>query len=133
MFKLNHISVQLACKLANYLSNSGTPTENRVLILSPRDQELKVGSLIVPGTAKEGVPREGVAIMAGPITDEYRTYKPMIATGMILTYGLYAGKEVDLWDELEGSGIELSDEPNNHWEFTVLSLNEIIYVRKNGL
>ena len=44
-----------------------------------------------------------------------------------------AGKEVDLWDELESSGIELSDEPNNHWEFTVLSLNEIIYVRKNGL
>lgn len=129
MFKLNHISVTLASKLANYLSNTGTPTENRVLILSPKDQDTKVGSIIVPGNTKEGIPREGVVIFAGPITEDYTTYKPLIKNpGMILTYGLYAGKEVDLWEDVKEAGIELSEDK---WEFTVLALNEIIYVREN--
>lgn len=128
MFKLNHISVSLACKLANYLSNTGTPTENRVLILSPKDQENKVGGIIIPGQVKEGVPREGVVIFHGAITDEYITYKDIIQTGVVVTYGLYAGKEVDLWEDVKKSGIELSEDK---WEFTVLALNEIIYVNVN--
>lgn len=129
MFKLNHISTELACKLANYLSNTGTPTENRVLILSPKDQDTRVGSIIVPGSTKEGMPREGTVIFAGPITEDYSTYKPLLKNpGMIVTYGLYAGKEVDLWDEVKKSGIELSEDK---WEFTVLAFNEIIYVQQN--
>ncbi len=129
MFKLNHISTELACKLANYLSNTGTPTENRVLILSPKDQDTKVGSIIVPGNTKEGMPREGAVIFAGPITEEYNTYKPLLKDpGMIVTYGLYAGKEVDLWEEVKEAGIELSEDK---WEFTVLAFNEIIYVQQN--
>lgn len=127
MFKLNHISVSLACVLANYLSNDGTPTENRVLILSPKNQDTTIGNLIVPGTTKDGVPREGVVIFSGPITEEYNTYKDLVKTGMVITYGLYAGKEVDLWDVVPES-LEL---PEDKWEFTVLALNEIIYVRKN--
>ena len=129
MFKLNHISVSLACKLANYLSNTGTPTENRVLILSPKDQDTRVGSIIVPGSTKEGVPREGVVIITGPITEDYITYKPLLKNpGKVLTYGLYAGKEVDLWEDVKEAGIELSEDK---WEFTVLALNEIIYVHDN--
>lgn len=129
MFKLNHISTELACKLANYLSNTGTPTENRVLILSPKDQDTRVGPIIVPGSTKEGMPREGVIIFAGPITEDYNTYKPLLKNpGMIVTYGLYAGKEVDLWDDVKKAGIELSEDK---WEFTVLAFNEIIYVSNN--
>lgn len=128
MFKLNHISVTLAHTLANYLSNEGSPTENRVLILSPKNQENKVGSIIVPGSTKEGVPREGVVIFCGVITEEYRTYANLLKTGNIVTYGLYAGKEVDLWESLKGSKIELSEDK---WEFTVLALNEVIFVSTN--
>lgn len=128
MFKLNHISTELACKLANYLSNVGTPTENRVLILSPKDQDTRVGSIIVPGSNKEDMPREGVVIFTGPITEDYITYKSMVQTGAIVTYGLYAGKEVDLWQDVKKAGIELSDDK---WEFTVLAFNEIIFIHEN--
>ena len=128
MFKLNHISVTVAQKLAAILTKDGTPTENRVLILSPKDQDSKVGNIIIPGQTKEGIPREGVVIFPGPITEDYITYKGMVQTGVIVTYGLYAGKEVDLWEPLNLTDIELSEDK---WEFTVLSLNEIIYVREN--
>ena len=128
MFKLNHISVTLAQKLAEVLKRDGTPTENRVLILSPKDQDTQVGGLIIPGTSKEGVPREGVVIFSGPITEDYNTYKGMVNTGVVVTYGLYAGKEVDLWEPLKLTDIELTEDK---WEFTVLALNEIIYVREN--
>ena len=129
MFKLNHISITVAQSLATVLKKSGTPTENRVLILSPKNQDNKIGSIIVPGSTKEGVPREGVVIYTGPITEDYITYKGMVQTGAIVTYGLYAGKEVDLWSQVENlEGVELSE---NNWEFTVLALNEIIYVSDN--
>lgn len=129
MFKLNHISITVAQSLAAVLKKSGTPTENRVLILSPKNQDNKIGSIIVPGSTKDGVPREGVVIYTGPITEDYITYKGMVQTGTIVTYGLYAGKEVDLWQQIENlEGIELSE---NNWEFTVLALNEIIYVSDN--
>ena len=128
MFKLNHISLTVAQKLAEVLKRDGTPTENRVLILSPKDQDTKVGDIIIPGTNKEGVPREGVVIFPGPITEDYNTYKGMVNTGVVVTYGLYAGKEVDLWEPLKLTDIELTEDK---WEFTVLALNEIIYVREN--
>lgn len=128
MFKLNHISLTVAQKLAEVLKQDGTPTENRVLILSPKDQDTKVGGIIIPGQTKEGVPREGVVIFTGPITEDYNTYKGMVNTGVVVTYGLYAGKEVDLWESLKLTDIELTEDK---WEFTVLALNEIIYVREN--
>lgn len=127
MFQLNHISVTVAQKIAAVLKQVGTPTENRVLILSPKDQDTKVGGIIVPGVAKEGVPREGVVIFLGPITDEYVTYKGMVQTGAIITYGLYAGKEVDLWHDMP-SDLSLKED---NWEFTVLALNEIIFIHEN--
>lgn len=128
MFKLNHISLTVAQKLAEVLKRDGTPTENRVLILSPKDQDTVSGSIIIPGQTKEGVPREGVVIFPGPITEDYNTYKGMVNTGVVVTYGLYAGKEVDLWEPLKLTDIELTEDK---WEFTVLALNEIIYVREN--
>lgn len=128
MFKLNHISVTVAQKMATILKRLGTPTENRVLILSPKDQDMKVGEFIIPGQTKEGVPREGVVIYSGPITDDYNNYLGMINTGVIVTYGLYAGKELDLWKDFNGTELASME---GKWEFTVLALNEIIYVHEN--
>ena len=60
--------------------------------------------------------------------EDYNTYKGMVNTGVVVTYGLYAGKEVDLWEPLKLTDLELTEDK---WEFTVLALNEIIYVREN--
>lgn len=128
MFKLNHISVTVAQKMAAILKKLGTPTENRVLILSPKDQDTVSGSIIIPGQTKEGVPREGVVIIPGPITEDYTNYIDMVQTGVIVTYGLYAGKELDLWRDFNGTELASME---GKWEFTVLALNEIIYVHKN--
>lgn len=128
MFKLNHISLTVAQKMAAILKMEGTPTENRVLILSPKDQDTVSGSIIIPGQTKEGVPREGVVIIHGPITDDYTNYIGMVKTGVIVTYGLYAGKELDLWDDFNGTELASME---GKWEFTVLALNEIIYVHEN--
>ena len=63
----------------------------------------------------------------GPITDEYITYKRMINTGDIITYGLYAGKEL----EPTFTNEEIARAFKDH-TFTILSLNEVIYVEPNN-
>lgn len=103
----------------------GTPTENRVVILSPTELEkTTVSGLYVPSAVKEGVPRKGVIVSMGPITDEYVTYKHQLNIGSIVTYGQYAGKELDPNFKEEIQDID--------GQFTILSLNEILYVEPNN-
>lgn len=102
----------------------GEPTENRVMIISPKESERKTNSgLYVPDTVKEGVPRKGVIVKFGPITSEYNTYQHQLKIGSIVTYGLYAGKEIDptFIDQ------KLKSTFKDH-TFTILSMNELIYV-----
>ena len=128
-FKQIFISALVAEKLSNVLQSVGCPTENRVLIFSPKDQEIKQGGIIIPGQVKEGVPRKGVVILSGFIDEQYASYKPLVQTGRILTYGMYAGKELDFDpDLLKEAGIEID---LDHNQFTVLSINEIIYSEIN--
>ena len=123
--KLNLPSKQVAEKISASLV--GSPTENRVIIVSPKELDRKTSSgLYVPDTVKEGVPRKGVVDGFGPITDEYITYKSMINTGDIITYGLYAGKEL----EPTFTNEEIAKAFKDH-TFTILSLNEVIYVEPN--
>lgn len=106
----------------------GIPTENRILILSPKEFNRTKTGLFIPETTKEGIPRKGVVIQMGEITDEYKTYRELCQVGRIVTYGLYAGKELDLQDE------DLPEALNNILEnsnVTVLSMNEIIYSEPN--
>lgn len=104
----------------------GTPTENRVVIVYPVDLEkTTVAGLYVPSMVKEGVPRKGVIVSMGPITDEYITYKHQLAIGSIITYGQYAGKEVDPSFEKEIDNLDGQ-------QFTILSLNEILYIEPNN-
>ena len=51
----------------------GCPTENRVLILSPKEVNQTKSGLIIPEQVKEGVPRKGVVVKSGEITEEYKT------------------------------------------------------------
>jgi len=96
----------------------GYPTENRVLILSIKGEVKSTNGIILPTVAKEGVPKKGMIIQFGPLGEGYDNYGS-IKTGDIVTYGLYAGKEV----EMGYLGID-----ENKYQLTILSLNEILYV-----
>lgn len=127
------ISTAVAEKVKKVLISRGCPSENRILILSPKDQEIKQGSIIIPGQVKEGIPRKGVVIMSGNIDDRYLSYERnhLIDTGRIITYGLYAGKELDFSTSIfKEAGIEVDLDQN---KFTVLDINEIIYSEINQL
>ena len=45
----------------------GCPTENRVLILSPKEVNQTKSGLIIPEQVKEGVPRKGVVVRVGKL------------------------------------------------------------------
>ena len=109
----------------------GFPTENRILILSPKDQEIKVGEIIIPGTAKEERPNKGVVIIAGEITEEIKTYRDLVKVGRVVTYGMYAGKKIDFDKKIfEEAGITFGDDKH---EFSVLSLTEVIFTENNPM
>ena len=122
------ISASVAEKIKQVLKSKGCPTENRILILSPKDQEIKQGNIIIPGQVKDGIPRKGVVIQAGEITEEYRTFNDLVKPGRVITYGLYAGKEIEF--PKEAFPIELRPEFEQQ-KFTVLSLTEIAYSENN--
>ena len=123
MIKLSYISVSEAEAISNMVGPKIILPENRVLIFSP-DQDEVVGSIIIPSDVKEGKPRKGVVIFSGVLDEYHRSYKPITQTGIIVTYGLYAGKEVDLSDMLS---IELPIKG----KFTVLDTNELIMAEVN--
>lgn len=119
--ELNLLSVEKAKWLNEKLKGVGTPTGNRVLIVSPvvtADTKTKGGLYIPQDHDKDTVPRKGVVIQVGPITNEQREDYPGLQVGAVVTYGLYAGKELDILD--------LPDQVT-----TILSLNEILYIETN--
>ena len=113
---LNLVSKEVAKNLSENVM--GLPAENRVLLALP-NEEKKVGNIILPGTVTEGIPKVGVVVKSGPITEEYKTYIPSLEVGNIIYFGNYAGKEI------EPSFLENFKVPD--CKFTVLSINEIIY------
>lgn len=126
MYQLNLISSYVASVINTKLP--GNPTENRVLVLSPKDINKTKSGIIIPDQVKEGVPRKGVVIKRGEITEEYRSYKVLTEIGTVITYGLYAGKEVEFDDSLLPEEIQ---KLISNQTFTVLSMNEIIYAEPN--
>ena len=107
----------------------GCPTENRVLILSPLEINQTKSGLIIPEQVKEGVPRKGVVVKRGEITEEYKTYRELVAVGRIVTYGLYAGKELEFETDKLSPALKQLLEKNF---ITVLSMNEVIYSEPNN-
>lgn len=107
----------------------GCPTENRVLILSPKEVNKTKFGLIIPEQVKEGVPRKGVVVKSGEITEEYKTYRELVAVGRIVTYGLYAGKELEFETDKLSPTLKQLLEKN---VLTVLSMNEVVYSEPNN-
>ncbi len=67
------------------------PLEDRVLIKPVEEKEKKLGSIIVPETAKEK-PQVGIVEAVG--TDE--ELRKIVKTGDKVIYGKYSGTEFDL-------------------------------------
>lgn len=127
------VSQLVAERIAKAIMESvgGCPTENRILILSPKDQDVKIGSIVLPGSAKEEIPNKGVVIITGEISDEYKTYRHILKTGRVVTYGMYAGKKIDFNTSIfEKAGINFG---NDKHEFSVLSLTEVIFTENNPM
>ena len=99
----------------------GRPTENRVVLASYKGAKTTDSGLYIPDTAKEGIPRKGVVVALGEITEAYQTYSNL-KVGDIVTYGLYAGKELE--PIMRGGELDY----NETLLFTVLSLNEVIFI-----
>lgn len=123
MYKLNLISTMVAQKLNEAIP--GIPSMDRILIASPKDVETTVSGIIIPDQVREGVPRKGVVIKQGFISEENNSYKDQTEIGRIITYGLYAGKEIefDLPEDLKKLDIK----------FSVISLTEVIYTEPNNV
>lgn len=121
--QMNLIDSQKAKEILENLV--GTPTENRVMVVFNTGDKKTESGLFIPGTVKEDIPRKGVVVAIGPVTEENQTYREIIHIGNIITYGLYAGKEVT-------PSFKNNYTPDTDWKFSVLSLNEIIYVEPNN-
>lgn len=107
----------------------GCPTENRVLILSPKEVNQTKSGLIIPEQVKEGIPRKGVVVKSGIITEDYKTYRELVEIGRIVTYGLYAGKELEFETDKLSPALKQLLEKN---VLTVLSMNEVVYSEPNN-
>ena len=125
-YSLSFISAMVAAQFDKQLP--GCPTENRVLILSPKEVNQTRSGLIIPEQVKEGVPRKGVIVKLGEITEEYRTYRDLVQVGRIVTYGLYAGKEMEFETDKLSPALQQLLEKNT---LTMLSMNEVIYTESN--
>lgn len=109
-----------------YNAVKGRPTENR-FVIAVSIGEKKSNGLIIPSSAKEDIPKKGVVIQKGPFTEDFENYNMDISIGDVLSYGLYAGKQIypkfDLTDD---------DQQLIHGlEFYVISAQEIIYIEPN--
>lgn len=126
-YSMSFISPLVAEKFNQELP--GCPTENRVLILSPKEVNATMSGIIIPSQVKEGIPRKGVVVKSGIITEDYKTYRELVEIGRVVTYGLYAGKELEFETDKLSPALQQLLEKN---VLTVLSMNEIVYSESNN-
>lgn len=117
-------------KAINQSISFGCPTEDRLLIFTPNEETKTNSGIIIPKTDKDTVPKKGVVIQMGSISEDYKSYKYLLKIGSIVTYGIYAGKEIDF--NINAFSIDVKNIlETNEGKFSVLSLNEVIYVENN--
>lgn len=129
MIKLDYISVETAEAIKSALVGRVLPSENRVLVFSTGENEVTSGGIIIPANVKEGKPRKGVVILQGKLDENHLNYEELTRTGIIITYGLYAGKEVEFDEELFNKDLFIS--VVSRGKFTILDTNEIIMAEAN--
>lgn len=116
------ISVLKANKLADALSGKGLPSPGRILICTPKGEQKTASGIIIPGSGEKELPRKGVVIQANHL----EILEPdVVKVGTIITYGMYAGKEIEFPANL------IPKETSENYKFTILSETEVIYIETN--
>lgn len=126
-FNMNYISRVVAAQFEEVFTNIGIPSNNRVLILTPNAETQTASGIIIPESVKEGKPRKGVIISRG-IMDDDSVAETITQVGNLVTYGLYAGKDLDIDTSLFPETLQKILSRNT---LTVLSISEIIYAEYN--
>lgn len=126
-FNMNYISRVVAAQFEEVFTNIGIPSNNRVLILTPNAETQTASGIIIPESVKEGKPRKGVIISRG-IMDDDSVAETITQVGNLVTYGLYAGKDLDIDISLFPETLQNILSRNT---LTVLSISEIIYAEYN--
>ena len=125
----NYVSVAVAQEFEAILSKVCKPAENRILIISPNDETTTASGIIIPGTVKEDMPRKGVVLLRGEIDEASQSYKELVQTGAIVTYGMYAGKKVEFNDNLFPTALQNILKRST---LSVLSLTEVVLSETNN-
>ena len=116
----NLISAKEAEKYADLLKN-GSTTPGKVLVMVPLEYQTTKSGLFIPGGDKEDVQRRGVLIQNCPYGE--RDFLKAQPVGIIVTYGIYAGKDFEPLDVEMPEGQKL----------VILSENEIVYIEHNTI
>lgn len=98
----------------------GIPPSDRILILSPK--EIKSNNGLIIKQSDDAVPRRGQILQLSEVSELYDSFKDLLEVGNVVTYGMYAGKELHL------PYLEIPDQDN--FTISVLSLNEVLYIEK---
>lgn len=118
LIKLPVLTTVAAQAVNEKLKNLGTPPVDKVVIAVSNKEYKRESGLYIPEGDKEDVPRRGSLVQVGPLSEDFQYLKDMLQIGVVLTYGNYAGKEIEPI-ELEGFSLK------------VLSLAEIAYYEFN--
>ena len=102
----NQVNVAKAKEIASCLDGKGLP--------SP-------GGIIAPGSAEKELPRKGVVIQFNQLENF-----PMMEVGTVITFGMYAGKEMNFQSE------QIPCVDFSKYKFTILSETEVIYMESNS-
>lgn len=115
------VSASLAKEIHDALKTKGFPAPGRILLIVPTGEQMTQGGILIPGNQEKEFARKGVVIQAGSLD----TLKREIYTGQIITFGMYAGKEIEFTPEQ----LPMVDFVN--YKFTILSESEVIYIESN--
>lgn len=118
--KLPVMTVTAATAVNEKLKKIGVPPTDKVVIAISNKDAVRESGLIIPAGDKEDVPRRGVLVQVGPLSEDFQYMKDQLSIGVIITYGNYAGKTITP-DNIELPGFDLK----------VLSLNEVAYYENN--
>lgn len=112
------LSLVASKHVAEKLSIIGLPPTDKIVMAVVREQEQRTSSgLIIPNSDDvEGVPNRGTIVQVGFISEDYKYLTDHLKVGTVVTYGNYAGKEIEP-DRFDDKSIKLM----------VISLAEIMY------
>lgn len=117
----NQVNVAKAKEIARCLDGKGLPSPGRILLIIPTSEQVTTGGIIVPGLAEKELPRKGVVIQFNQLENF-----PMMEVGTVITFGMYAGKEMNFQSE------QIPCVDFSKYKFTILSETEVIYMESNS-